>query len=147
MKTLAALMLFLLLAGCATQEATRSGEQVQREQTVRGGVVDAARDVQIEAPRTSGAGGVIGAVLGGVAGSYVGSGRGTIVGSVLGSVLGGIAGNAAEQAGARQPGVELTIRLDEGRTIIVAQPVAETAFRPGDRVQVISDGVNARVTR
>ena len=148
MKSTILLAIAMLAAGCVTQgETVRSGEQVQREQTVRGGVVEGAREVQIEAPRPTGAGGIIGAVLGGVAGSYIGSGRGTIIGSVLGSVAGGIAGNAAEQAASRQTGIELTIRLDDGRTVVIAQPAGTDAFRPGERVQVVSDGATARVTR
>ena len=148
MKILCAVLACALFSGCATHTDTvRSGEQVQREQAVRAGVVEAVREVQIEAARSTGAGGAIGAIVGGVVGSYAGSGRGSIVGSVIGAVVGGMAGQSAEQVTAREPGVELSIRLDEGRTIVIAQPVAAELFRPGDRVRVISDGVTARVMR
>jgi outer membrane lipoprotein SlyB len=144
---LAPLLLTLSLAGCATGEVVRGGEQSQREQTVRMGVVETVRDVQIEAGQNTGVGGVIGAVAGGVAGSYVGSGRGGIVGSVVGSVLGGLAGHTVEQAAGRRAGVELTVRLDEGRSIVIAQAVSGDTFKPGDRVRVIADGVVARVEK
>ena len=148
MKLGLAIFLSVLIAGCATSgDTVRSGEQVQRERAVRPGVVESTRDVTIEGGQPTGAGGVIGAVVGGVGGSYVGSGHGTIIGSVVGSVLGGLAGNAAERVGSRKPGVELTIRLDEGRTIVVVQSVAEELFKTGDRVRVISDGATARVSK
>lgn len=136
-----------LLGGCATGETVRGGEQIQREQSVRLGVVEAVREVQIEAGRPTGAGSVIGAVIGGVAGSHMGSGRGSIVGSVVGSVLGGLAGAAAEQAAGHRPGVEITLRLDEGRSVVIAQVLSGEAFKPGDRVRVIAEGVIARVER
>jgi len=67
------------------------------------------------------------------------------VGAVLGSVAGGVAGQAAEQAATRQPGLEITVKLDSGRMIAVTQ-AADENFRPGDRVRVLSDGRTARVT-
>ena len=147
-KTMATLVLAAAsLAGCATSsETVRAGEQVNREQIVRTGVVENVRDVQIENTRNTGVGSTVGAVIGGVAGSYAGQGRGSIVGSVLGAVFGGIAGGAAEQAGGRQSGIEIAIKLDDGRAISIVQVAGET-FRPGDRVRVISDGITARVTR
>ena len=148
MKAGPIVFLLVLIAGCATgTDTVRSGEQAQREQAVRPGVVEATRDVTIDGGQPTGVGGVIGAVVGGVGGSYIGSGHGTIIGSVVGSVLGGLAGNAAERAGSRKPGVELTIRLDVGRTIVVVQSVAEELFKTGDRVRVISDGATARVSK
>ncbi len=135
------------LAGCATSgDTVRAGEQVNREQIVRTGVVENVREVQIENTRNTGVGSTVGAVVGGVAGSYAGQGRGSIVGSVLGAVFGGIAGGAAEQAGGRQAGLEIAIKLDDGRAISIVQAADET-FRPGDRVRIISDGITARVTR
>jgi outer membrane lipoprotein SlyB len=67
------------------------------------------------------------------------------VGAVLGSVAGGVAGQAVEQAATRQPGLEITVKLDSGRMIAVTQ-AADENFRPGDRVRVLSDGHTARVT-
>jgi len=39
----------------------------------------------------------------------------------------------------------LTVRLDSGRMIAVAQADAGDAFRPGDRVRILSDGYTTRV--
>lgn len=140
----------LLLAGVASGCASSlSGSaydrnQARREQSVRMGVVESVREVQIEGTR-SGVGSTAGAVIGGVAGSNVGQGRGAIVGSVLGSVVGGVAGQAAEQAATRQTGLEITVKLDNGSLVAVTQ-AADEAFRPGERVRILSDGRTARVT-
>jgi len=144
--TMIAFMAALIAGGCATEpgaDATR--EPAPRKQSVHPGVVESVREVQIERPG-GGAGPVIGAVIGGVAGSNVGQGGGAVIGSVLGSVLGGVAGQAAEQAASRQPGYEITVRLDDGQRIAVTQGTDES-FSPGERVRVLSDGVTARVTR
>lgn len=136
-----------LVAGCAPGLGgdSYSRDQARREQTVRMGVVDSVRDVQIEGTR-SGIGPAAGAVVGGIAGSTVGHGRGAAVGSVLGGVAGGVAGQATEQAATRQAAYEITVRLDNGQYIAVTQ-AADQAFRPGDRVRLISDGSTTRVTR
>jgi outer membrane lipoprotein SlyB len=142
-------VLAVMVSGCATtmSEPMRAGEQVQREQIVRMGVVENVRDVQIENTQpVTGAGGAIGAVVGGVAGSYVGQGRGSIVSSVIGAVMGGLAGHAVERQAGRQSGVEIAIKLDDGRAISIVQAAGEL-FRPGDRVRIISDGITARVMR
>lgn len=135
-----------LLSGCApgVGSGSYSRDQVRREQTVRMGVVDSVRAVQIEGTR-SGIGPAAGAVVGGVAGSGVGEGRGAAVGAVLGAVVGGVAGQAGEEAATRQTGYEITVKLDNGQLIAVTQ-AADESFQPGDRVRIISDGRTSRVT-
>ncbi len=142
-----ALFAAALVAGCAQglSGSDYSRDQARREQTVRLGVVDSVREVQIEGTR-SGVGPTAGAVIGGIGGSNVGQGRGAAVGAVIGSVAGGIVGQAAEQAATRQTGIEITVRLDGGQIIAVTQSAAEV-FKPGERVRILSDGHTARVTR
>ena len=85
MKPIAAMVIFpaalALLSGCAPGlgGGTYTRDQVRREQSVRMGVVESVREVQIEGTR-SGVGPGAGAVIGGVAGSSVGHGRGAAVG-------------------------------------------------------------------
>ena len=119
-------------------------EEARREQSVRLGVVDRVREVQLEGTR-SGIGPGAGAVLGGIGGSTAGHGRGSAVGAVVGSVAGGVAGQAAEEAATRKPGIEVTIKLDNGQLIAVTQGTGET-FAAGERVRVLSDGITTRVT-
>ncbi len=135
------------LGGCASGLGSRdySRSQVRGAQEVRMGVVVDVRDVNIEGTKTPiGAG--AGAVVGGIAGSQIGRGNGSIAGAVLGAVAGGLAGSAIEEGVTRQKGLEITVRLDSGRTIAVTQG-ADEYFRPGDRVRVLSEGGTTRVTR
>ena len=140
------LTMSVLAAGCAPQprDGENPREEARREQSVRLGVVDSVREVQLDGAR-SGIGPGAGAVLGGLGGSTAGHGRGSAVGAVLGTVAGGVAGQAVEEAATRKPGIEVTIRLDNGQLIAVTQGTGET-FSVGDRVRVLSDGITTRVT-
>jgi outer membrane lipoprotein SlyB len=137
-----------VLGGCAPSQSgsVYSRDRVGQEQTVRTGVVDSVRQVQIEGTR-SGIGPVAGAVVGGIAGSTVGQGKGSAVAAVLGSVAGGVAGQAAEQGATRKAGVEITVKLDGGSLITIAQEADDTTFSVGDRVRVLSGGGVSRVAR
>ena len=137
----------VVIEGCAPGmgSGAYSRDQARREQSVRMGVVESVREVQIEGTR-SGIGPAAGAIVGGIAGSTIGQGRGSAVGTVLGGVAGGIAGQAAEQAGTRRPGLEITVKLDNGQYVAITQEPDQT-FRPGDRVRILSDGATSRVTR
>ena len=138
--------LAIVVSGCAPSMSggAYTREQARREQSVRLGVVESVRQVQIEGTR-SGIGPAAGAVVGGIAGSTVGQGRGSAVGAVLGGVAGGVAGQAAEEVGTRKTGLEITVKLDGGKLVAITQE-ADEAFRPGERVRIISDGTTSRVT-
>jgi outer membrane lipoprotein SlyB len=137
-----------LLAGCAPMYSgdTYRRYETMRPQTVEMGVVESARGVQIEGPGT-GVGTVGGAVAGGALGNMAGGGSGRIAATLGGAILGGILGNAAEQQANKQNGVEVTVRLDSGRTVAIVQPDMGEGFRPGDRVRMVSNGYATRVTR
>ena len=136
----------VIVAGCAPSKSgsAYTRDEVRREQAVRMGVVESVREVQIEGTRSS-VGPAAGAVVGGVAGSGVGQGRGAAVATVLGSVAGGVAGQAAEEVATRRTGVEITVRLESGRLVAIVQE-ADEAFKPGERVRILSDGGVSRVT-
>jgi outer membrane lipoprotein SlyB len=135
----------LALGGCAYPQGSRDyrGYQVMGEQSVRFGVVDSVRPVNIS-PRDTGVGTAGGAVLGGIAGSNVGGGSGQVAGAVGGAILGGIIGSQVEHSANERPGVEITVLLDSGKYISVVQ-VADEDFRPGDRVRVLSGRGTTRV--
>lgn len=149
LRWIAAAAAALLLAGCATQQRSasvyRAGE-AQREQVVRMAVIESVREVTIDRGQT-GVGTGAGAVVGGIAGSTVGQGRGSAVGAVLGAVVGGIAGQAIENNSSKVPGVELTVRLDNGELRAIVQETDGQQFRPGDRVRLLSQGGVTRVSR
>jgi outer membrane lipoprotein SlyB len=135
----------LTAAGCATVPGPYAYYPAPRAQSVEMGVVEGVRPLEFQGP-TTGAGAVSGAALGGWAGSGIGAGSGNAAAIVGGVILGSLIGNALEVEATRRPGVELTVRLDAGRTIAVVQDaVPGEAFRPGDRIRVVSDGYRTRI--
>lgn len=137
----------IALTGCAVAPNSSnvySGYQTQGEQSVRMGVVESVRNVMIDKGQ-SGMGTIGGAALGGIAGSAIGGGRGSVLGAVGGAVAGGLIGQHVEQNMNTKPGLEITVRLDNGRLTAVTQD-ADVPFYPGDRVRLLSDGRTTRVT-
>ena len=114
--------------------------------TVQFGMVESVRAVQLEGTKTP-VGPVAGAAVGGIAGSGVGGGRGAAIATVLGAVAGGVAGAAIEEGATRKPGVEVTVRLDNGEYLAVVQEDGGEQFRAGERVRILYDGGTTRVTR
>jgi outer membrane lipoprotein SlyB len=136
-----------MLAGCANDTASSSVYnygQAQREQIVRLGTVESVRNVTIQNDRSSGAGVLAGGALGGVAGSSIGGGRGNILATIGGGILGAVAGNAVENQTGKTKGLEVTVRLDNGETRVIAQ-AADVPLSVGQRVRLISGGGPTRV--
>lgn len=131
-------MLFaVLLSGCASDdfsgnryEAASVGEVSRTDK----GYVVSLRKVEIK-PEGSVAGTALGAVGGGLLGSMFGGGNGKILTTAAGAVAGGVAGNAI--ASKTQPGIEYTVKLDNGSTITITQGVTP-AISVGQRVYVIN---------
>lgn len=146
-KLLLALLVPVLLAGCASGLGSGDYErkEARRVQEVKMGVVESVRAVKLEGTE-SGVGTISGAAVGGIAGSSVGGGKGSAVGAVLGAVAGGVAGKAIEESTTRKPGIEITVRLDSGRTVAVVQEDTGEAFNRGDRVRMLESGGQARIT-
>ncbi len=143
---LLALVASLGLGACATSESgsTYSHGEARREMSVRTGVVDSIRNVTLDGSH-SGAGTLAGAAIGGIAGSNVGGGKGSSIGAILGAVAGGVAGHAAEGGLTKKQGVEITVKVDGGGMVAIVQD-ADEAFRPGERVRLLSSGGNTRVS-
>ncbi|HLV28392.1 MAG TPA: glycine zipper 2TM domain-containing protein [Burkholderiaceae bacterium] len=136
-----------VLAGCAHKSASSSVYtygQAQREQIVRLGTVEGVRNVVIQNERSSGVGALAGGALGGVAGSSIGGGRGQILAAIGGGLLGALAGDAVEHQTGKSSGLEITVRLDNGETRVIAQE-ADVAIGVGQRVRVISGNGPTRV--
>ncbi|MCU0933777.1 MAG: glycine zipper 2TM domain-containing protein [Thiobacillaceae bacterium] len=148
MKTIWIALLPAVLAGCASGLGSGDYERKEARQAyeVKMGVVQHVRSVRLEGT-DSGVGTVAGGAVGGIAGSEVGGGKGSYVGAVLGAVVGGLAGAAAEEIGTRKPGLEVTVRLDSGRTLAVVQEDTGEQFAVGDRVRLLESGNQVRVTR
>jgi outer membrane lipoprotein SlyB len=142
-----AVALAAVLAGCAapsTSGSVYSSYQTQNEQVVRMGTVESVRNVTIANPET-GVGAVSGAALGGLGGSQIGEGNGAVAMGIVGALAGGLLGQHAEHGANNRPGFEITVRLDDGELRAVTQ-LADEMFRPGERVRLLSNGYNTRVT-
>lgn len=137
-----------LLAGCASSKSgdVYTRDQARQEQTVRMGVIESLREVQLEGTKSP-VGAIAGAAVGGVAGGTLGHGAGSTVAAVLGAVAGGLAGSAIEEGVTRKPALEITVKLDNGQFVSIVQEGDARDFRPGDRVRVLSGRGESRVTR
>lgn len=136
------------LAACtpAQTSSSFSSSEAMRAQPVAFGRVEAVRQVDIRPGQTR-LGMATGAVLGGLAGSQIGGGTAAnVAGGVAGAVAGGALGSAL-QGSQRTHGIEVTVTVDAGQTVAIVQPGDINDFRVGDRVRVVGDADNARVTR
>ena len=82
--------------------------------------------------------------LGGVLGNMIGGGKGNTLATVIGAGAGALLGGAGSQAVGNQTGVEVTVKLDSGRTMAVVQG-ADISFAPGQRVRVMIGQGTTRV--
>jgi outer membrane lipoprotein SlyB len=144
---LVALLTQFGLAGCASD---LSGESYSRSeartvQRVEYGTIEQLRPVKIEGTKTP-IGSGAGALVGGIAGSSVGGKKTGQVMAVIGAVAGGMAGAAIEEGVTRTTGVEITVKMQNGRTIAIVQALSPNErFSVGERVRVIYGGQNTRV--
>lgn len=146
MKTLKSTAILVLLVavtavyitGCASSRSGQvySRDQARQVQTVETGTVEAVRNVVIEGTKTP-IGTVAGGVAGGVIGSTVGSGSGRTVATVIGALAGAAVGTAAEEGITRKPALEIVVRKDNGRTLVIVQE-DDVAVFAGDRVRIIT---------
>lgn len=141
-------VLLFILGGCSLapdRADVYSQSQVGQVMDVAVATVVALRQVKIRVDQNTDVGGLAGAVVGGVVGSGVSDNqRAAAVGGVLGAVVGGTVGQAVARQASTVPALEITYRLESGKTQMVVQPLQglET-LRVGDRIRVIRsyDGV------
>ena len=136
-----------MIAGCAKPSASANVynyNQTQRDQIVRNGTVINVRPITIQSDQTSGVGAVAGGALGGVAGSSVGGGTGRTLAIIGGAIVGALAGNVVEDRVGKKDGLEITVRLDNGETRVIAQEADLPVFM-NQRVQVVSGAGPTRV--
>ena len=138
--------LSVLLAACASSNSGEvySRDDARKVQTVKTGVVESVRPIRLEGTKSP-IGTVAGGAIGGIAGSSVGGGRGSAIAAVIGAVAGGLAGSAIEEGVTRKDGLEITVKLDGGSMIAIVQE-ADEQFKPGDKVRIVENADNSRVT-
>jgi len=150
--TITALTMLVLASGLGGCTLPSRGDVYSREETrqawdVAYGEVTDVDPVTIEGQR-SWLGRVGGGLIGWEAGRAIGGAgsTGRVVGAV-GSVAGAVAGEAVEESVTRQEGLQITVKLDSGRSVAIVQ-AADQPFEPGEKVKVFSrrDGA-ARVAK
>lgn len=126
-------------------DSWRSGEYRPGDGRIAYGTVVAIA----ESERDSSSSGQVGAgaVLGGAVGAMIGRRVGSSVeaknaGTVIGAVLGAMAGHQIERSRNKRDSINVTVRIDGGGTVTLAQDRNED-LRVGDRVQI----VDSRITR
>ena len=129
------LVSMLLLTGCARNNGPEyDGNSYSQIKKVDTGVVIKSRPVPI---KDDGSGKFLGAVLGAVLGSTVGHNSGKTLAVLGGGLVGGYAGNEVGKSNA----LELTVELDDGKTVVVV--VKHNNIVAGDRIRIIKDGNKA----
>lgn len=145
-KMIVILIVTLTLLGCAT---SRSGTLYTREQArqvhqVETGVVVGVNYVQIEGTKTP-IGAIGGAAIGSIAGSGIGKGNGSDIAAIAGGIGGWLLGSALEEGATRKNALEITVKLDGGRVVAVVQE-ADVLFKVGERVRLLTQGFESRVS-
>ncbi len=137
------------LAGCAANPYGNAYNvnDARQMQEVYYGTVVRTQAVTLNG-NGNGIGTLAGGAIGGILGSGVGGGTGSEIATIGGALLGGYLGNEAGEQVTKRNGVNLTIKLDSGRTVSIVQQVnPNVMFHTGERVQInISDDGTSRVT-
>ena len=141
------IIILVLLSGCAyssLQPETYSRDAAQEMRNVFYGEVVKVKTVNIEGDLKSGS--LVGGVVGAAAGSGVSDGEiESSIGATLGAAVGSALGSKVSQKITKKEGVQLTINLDDNRTVSVVQEVGEYQFKIGDLVELITIDGKTRV--
>ena len=149
MNKISTLMTFLLfLTSCANSSLKPDSydrESVQKISNVLYGEIVSLKKVTIEGGTKSGT--IVGGLVGAAAGSQVSDSKpeseiGAVIGGAIGATLGGNVSKSIQSV----EGVQLTINMDDGRTISVVQETSQYSFSIGDLVEVISTKGKTRVS-
>ncbi len=138
------------LGGCTSPNPygdAYGSADTRKVQQVYYGTVVKAEPVTIDASTQANAiGTVAGAAIGGILGSGVGGGSGSDIAAIGGGLLGGYLGSKTAEETAKRNGVNLTIRLEDGKIIAIVQEAnPNMIFQPGQAVQINMYGSEARV--
>jgi outer membrane lipoprotein SlyB len=143
---LVAVLAGVTLASCTFPSSRNTVPRSQSGvlQNVDTGVVTSVRTVNIEGQRTN-LGMYGGGIVGGASASGIGKGVGSSIATAVGAVGGAVVGQAVEEAATRKVAQEISVRLDDGRSVVVTQEVQSGMFQDGDRVRIMNSHGEARV--
>lgn len=132
----------LFIAACSSNAPVTNNQAgaVSKESiaTVKQGTITSIKSVSIVGSR-----GRTISTVGSIAGSLLGS-TVPVAGSIIGSLFGGAIGSEADKELSKQPGLEISLQLNNGERVTVTQ-LAATKFKVGDRVQLITQNQQSRV--
>jgi outer membrane lipoprotein SlyB len=147
-RTIFILTLLFLLESCAYSSLkpdTFDRDSVQRISNVLYGEVVSLKKVSIEGSTTPGT--IVGGLVGAAAGSEISNSKPeSEIGAVLGGAIGATLGGNLSKSIQTSEGIQLTINMDDGRTISVVQEVGTYNFIVGDLVEVITTKGKTRVS-
>ncbi|TNH07326.1 glycine zipper 2TM domain-containing protein [Testudinibacter sp. TR-2022] len=133
-------MMGLAVVGCANKDIysgnVYTGDQAKEARSISYGTIVSSRQVDIQAPNQGVIGTVGGGAIGGILGSTVGGGSGQAIATAVGAVAGAVLGSTAEQKASKVDSLELVIRKDDGKEIVVVQKYDSTLV-PGARVRIV----------
>ena len=137
--------LFTSCANPALKPDTYDRDSVQKISNVLYGEIVSLKKVIIEGETKSGT--IVGGLVGAAAGSQVSDSKpedeiGAVIGGAIGATLGGNVSKNIQSV----EGIQLTINMDDGRTISVLQETSQYSFSIGDLVEVISTKGKTRVS-
>jgi outer membrane lipoprotein SlyB len=131
-------------ADCASQPQPVSS--TQGSTLVQTAYVTDVRDVTVSSDRNSTADSVAGTVLSGQAGSNVRGGKGSTFDIGPGAIVGGIAGQQIGSSNTGKTVTRLIVRFDYNGDVYSYEIVSGETFRIGDRVKIINNNHNTRIT-
>jgi len=146
--TVALLATALGVTGCANKSIysgdVHSGRSAKTAQSVTYAEIVSVRPVTIQAESSGIVGGLGGGAIGGIAGSTVGGGKGRSLATAAGAILGSVAGSKIEDKANQVQALEIEVRTDDGRNLVVVQS-ADRQWSPGQRVRLVGSGNNLSV--
>lgn len=149
MKYLICTIALFLIQACAPslEGDVYSREEALRTLNVQWANVVSTKPVVIEGDRSN-TGKMAGGLIGGAAGHGVTESSTRALTTAVGAVAGAMVGQIAEEKMSRAQGLEMTLKLDNGETIIIIQEVDNVSdFVAGDRVQLVSGSGKLRVSK
>ena len=140
--------LSLVLFSCANESLKSdsfSRDSVQRISNVLYGEIISIKNVNIEGSTKAGT--IVGGLVGAAAGSGVSDSKPeSEIGAVLGGAIGATLGGNISKNFQSVDGAQITINMDDGRTISVVQEIGDYKFSVGDLVEVITTKGKTRVS-
>jgi len=141
MKKIAlAILISLTLVGCANEDIyggnVYSGAQAKEARSISYGTIVSTRPVKIQSDNQGVVGTIGGGAIGGIAGSAIGGGTGRALATAVGAVAGAVVGSKVEEKASQVSAIEMVIRRDDGKEIVVVQK-AEANLVPGARVRIV----------